>query len=179
MTNVMVDLETLGVRPGCVFLSLAAVSFDYKAEPKHEFYMNIGLQSAMDAGLQVEANTLQWWLTQRPDVMAKMFEAPHDLQFVLAEFKLWLHQYTVSGVKLWGNSNAFDLSILKAGYEKVGQNAPWSHWLEKDYRTMRDLFTVKADRPVKDSSQAHNPLYDCHYQLSVLRLIHNKYEITF
>ena len=60
MKRVMIDLETLGVNPGCVILAVAAVRFDGDCAGEW-FYSRIDLRGALRAKFHVEADTLAWW----------------------------------------------------------------------------------------------------------------------
>jgi len=53
--HVMLDIETLGVSPGCVILSLSAVEFDINTgELGESFNMGIDIKSCVDAGLTID-----------------------------------------------------------------------------------------------------------------------------
>ena len=55
----MIDLETLGVSPGSVISSIAAVQFDINTgEIGRQFYKNIDLQQSLDNGFTINAETL-------------------------------------------------------------------------------------------------------------------------
>lgn len=177
MKHAMIDLETLGVNPGCVFLSLAAVEFEQVERglivTGKEFYRNISLESAMEAGLKIEATTLQWWLLQNTEALKKMFEDTNDLEFVLEAF----HEFKqVTGfTHPWGNAARFDLGLLLAGYQAVGKTIPYSPFNEMCFRTFKNNF--RTTPPIKDASKAHDPLYDCHYQIEHLNKICKEHEL--
>lgn len=55
--DIMVDIETLGRKPGCVILSIGCVAFDGK-----EFYVNIDPFKMKDEGVfHVDPDTSKWW----------------------------------------------------------------------------------------------------------------------
>ena len=60
--RVMVDIETLGREPGCVVVSIGAVEFGYGI--KDELDLDVAPTSCQRAGLDIDAETLAWWLTQ-------------------------------------------------------------------------------------------------------------------
>ena len=65
LNDVMVDLETLGRRAGCVIVSVGAVKFDPKTgfvDTDNAFYKAITVESAMRYGLRVDPDTLRWWM---------------------------------------------------------------------------------------------------------------------
>src|SRR3982751_4177087 len=57
MDNVMIDLETLGRRAGCVVLSIGAVGFDGKTLGA-EFYTVLNVRNQLDHGLHQDDDTL-------------------------------------------------------------------------------------------------------------------------
>jgi len=185
MKHTMIDLETLGTEPGSVFLSIAAVQFDIDSKGnlftvegyEAHFYENISLKSAQKAGLQISEDTLQWWLTQKPEIMAKMFEFTKPLKEVLGLFREWKSLNEV--FYFWGNSARFDMGLLEAGYHSVGEKIPWNHRCEMDYRTMKNLFPLDNFESTVDKDQAHNPIADCYYQIEKLHAIVKTYGINF
>ena len=166
MKELMIDLETLGTGQNSVFLSLAAVQFSLDGRVGAKFYMNIEKESALRAGLQVDQKTLDWWATQRPEIMAKMFENARPINMVLAAFREWYKSVGVT--RPWGNSASFDLGILGNGYNRVGIAQPWALYNEMCFRTIMNLNGGKPTSIIKDNTKAHDPIYDCEYQIKCL-----------
>lgn len=166
MKHVMIDLETLGTNPDTIFLSLAAVQFDPNTGMRgEEFCMNVDINS--QGGRGFEAGTIRWWLEQRPEIMKKMFTSPSSLTEVRNAFSEFWHKNKL--VYPWGNSARFDLGILhNAGFHQ------WLHYNERDYRTMASL----VERLEKDPRKAHDPLYDCQFQIKNLHNVVKALKIT-
>src|SRR5688572_766958 len=147
MKNVMIDLETFGTSQNSVFLSIAAVSFTFE-ESTHDakiFQANVSLDSGIDLGLTLDADTIMWWLTQKPEVMQRMFVDVEPVLKVLGDFSNWWHLNRF--VHPWGNSASFDLGILGNAYRKAKFPIPWEFWNERCYRTaMAMLPEVKIDK---------------------------------
>lgn len=61
--RVMVDIETLGVEPGAAIVSIGAVRFG-PGGLGETFERSIDLKSCEFRGLQIDAETLEWWLNQ-------------------------------------------------------------------------------------------------------------------
>ena len=73
LNDVMVDLETLGKRAGCVIVSVGAVKFDPKTgfvDVDNSFYKAITVESAMRYGLTVDPETLRWWMKHSKEAQA-------------------------------------------------------------------------------------------------------------
>ncbi len=63
MKHVMIDLETMGNKPGCAILSLGAVDFGQDKDKRwlmgdKTFYRELNLQSCIDAGLHIDTSCL-------------------------------------------------------------------------------------------------------------------------
>src|SRR6478609_5266295 len=92
MKHVMIDLETLGTSADAVWLSIAAIQFDpHTGEIGARFNANVDLASAQKAGRTISADTLKWWLKQRPEILFKMLDLHEggDLTQVLSVFRSW------------------------------------------------------------------------------------------
>jgi DNA polymerase III epsilon subunit-like protein len=166
MNNVMVDLETLGVRPGSIILSIGAVEFSEEGLGK-KFYSIIDQASCRDAGLTVDQYTLDWWDKQNgpakqvlKDTLPCAMKRAPSLKDVLSSFSLFIKEAKFPA--MWGNGSDFDNTQLAAAYSSVGIQMPFSFRDNRCYRTLRALFPeVKTDN---DEGIHHNALDDAVYQ---------------
>jgi len=63
----MIDLETLGVLPDTVVMTLGAVKFDpySAAEPHSELYLRLDVEEQTEAySRSINDDTLAWWASQ-------------------------------------------------------------------------------------------------------------------
>lgn len=163
MTHVMLDLETLGTRPGCVVLSIGAIKFSpdeptAAIEMKSGFYRVVALQSAMAAGLKIQANTLLWWLKQNDFARKALTEtAGITLAAMLDDFDEWFKGSTY----IWGHGASFDPPVLEAAYAALKRHAPWDYRNIRDTRTIYDFKHHKIARP---EGGKHHALHDAHHQ---------------
>lgn len=143
--HVMVDLETLGNRSNSVIISIGAVAFDLdKSETFTDtFYSVVEAQSCVDAGLQMDASTVLWWMKQS-DQARKAFEAiGSPIYDTLLGFANWYPK----GAKFWGNGATFDNVILSNAYAACKMKKPWGYADDRCYRTVKTLYPdVKAER---------------------------------
>ena len=169
--NVMLDLETMGTRPGSVIVSVGAIEFDpYSARLGRTFYDTCSIASAVDVGLAMDPETVQWWLSQSDAARSELTNAKGDLKSVLVAFKHWLF-HCGSNVKIWGNGSDFDNALLAEAYRRIGEPVCWKFWNNRCYRTMKSLFPdVKLER----EGTHHNALDDAIYQAKHLQLIHKE-----
>lgn len=168
--HVMLDLETLGTRPGDTILSIGAVQFDEEGLGA-TFYRTISIQSSKDLGFKAQKSTIEWWDKQDPDVKAEAFGGVVGIENVLTEFNIWLPQEA----RVWGNGANFDNVLLAAAYRITKQEAPWKFWNDRCYRTFSAHFLTER---VERTGKHHNALDDAKTQAE--RLIHmaKKHGIT-
>lgn len=129
--NIMVDVETLGLTPGSVILSIGACVFDpYGTRGIGEtFQKNICIDSAQRAGLTINGKTVVWWLGQSLQARSAMTADDDMLGNVLSDFsEWWTDQTTGQGPGLiWAWGANFDPGMLEAAYLAAGLHAPWRY----------------------------------------------------
>lgn len=166
MKDVMLDLETLGTRPGCAVLSIGACTFSPTGHGTDaEFYANIDPQSCRDAGLYVDPATVEWWSRQGDEAKAALMVDRRPLKDALWAFATWWQ--TVGGERVWSQGAAFDQPILEAAFVAAGfAGAPWAFW---NSRCSRTLFAV-ADVDARHWKGAkHNALEDARAQAGAVQ----------
>lgn len=172
--QICVDLETLGVKGDAVFLSIAAIKFDKETgELGDRFKRNISLDSALKLGLKVEEQTLKWWMDQRIEHLKAMFVDSVPIQSALLEFSIFIKPKDGIQFTLWGNSARFDLQKISTAYNLLGLKEPWdSYGHERCYKTYaKDFPSLRIE---KDMERAHDPMYDCEFQIKQLCYIWSK-----
>lgn len=164
--NVMIDLETLGTKPGCVVMSIGAVYFDpITGELGPEFYVVINSEDSLDRGLKAETQTMAWWSRQNEEsanIIDESYFSKITLPEALNQFSRFLREYDWQKTKVWGNGSDFDNAILSACYSVVGQIPPWEFWNNRCYRTMKNL--VPYIKIQQRSGIYHNALDDARTQ---------------
>jgi hypothetical protein len=168
MHNVMLDLETFGVRPGCVIRSIGAVEFEIDGAIGDTFYRNIEPHSCEVAGLTVDPETRAWWSRQPGDVQAILKKDQKPLRDVANDFYKWFgsvgpHDKT----RVWSHGAAFDSVLWQAAAEAVGSAVPWSYWNIRDDRTVHELAAFDI-RDVFRDGNAHSALDDALFQVRCL-----------
>lgn len=153
--RIMVDIETLGLEPGAAILSIGAVEFD-PVGLGDEFYREVSLASCQEAGLEVDAGTLEWWLDQ-DDAVTHILSGGEPLVDVLADFAAWFPE----GAEIWANSPSFDCEMLERAYGAVGAEEPWEYYQERDVRTVAEL---PGAPDVDQDGDEHHALDDAKHQ---------------
>lgn len=157
----MLDLETLGTKPGCVILQLAAVEFEGEAILDH-FDVKIDIKSCLEAGLYIDTETLRWWGQQ--ENIGSVMTGTASLKETLEAFSRWVARCEPG--EIWANGASFDFPILAAAYEKVGLEQPWSFQDERCLRTVRALSGVED--LTERVGRVHDAMSDCKYQVANL-----------
>jgi len=160
MNRVMVDIETLGLERDAAIISIGAVEFDTHGLGE-TFEASINLTSCQDAGLNIDAGTLEWWLEQ-DDVAREQLTGGDDLGRVLPKFVAWYRQCDAEEV--WANSPSFDCEALEYAGDAVGVQMPWQYYEERDYRTLTSL-PVAPD--AEQDGTEHDALDDAKHQARV------------
>lgn len=152
-TEVMLDLETMGNGPDAAIVAIGAVAFDIETcniAPRG-FYERIDLASSVEAGGVMDVSTVTWWLDQsqaaRDEITRNDIDRIH-IDTALARFTAWLDINTADTPRVWGNGAAFDNVILRSAYGRCGRAAPWPHWNDRCYRTIKGLYgsNIKIER---------------------------------
>ena len=168
MRNLMVDIETLGVRSTSVILSIGAVEFDGQAIGRG-FHRRIDIQSCLDAGLTVDASTIEWWMTQSNEARA-IFDIKGDpLDRVLDDFS---RAFDWDNKLIWCNGMNFDLPILDNAFHAVGLRTPWPYYNGRDYRTLKNMFSKELVNSIRvEPVVAHDALDDARAQALTLQAL--------
>lgn len=172
MTNVMVDSETMGTRPGDVLASLGACVFDLLTGKIGEtFYMVIDQGSCERLGMKKDPATVSWWAEQSVAAQEALLVDPQPIGDVLTAFTAWWKK--VGGDLIWSQGANFDEPLLAAAYRFCGLTPPWKFWNARDTRTVYDLAKYN---PNKRIGVYHNALDDA---LTQAADIHACYRILF
>jgi len=160
--RVMLDLETLGTDPGSAILSIGAVEFD-RDGPQDTFARSVDLPSCQKAGLEIDADTLDWWLDQG-EAAREQLTGGDALADVLIDYRDWHQAHGFDEV--WANSPSFDCEILRSAYHAALDEAPpWAYFETRDHRTVREL-PIPTD--ISREGTHHDALDDARHQARVV-----------
>lgn len=141
-THLMLDLETLGTRPGAVILAAAFVRFSDEAHVT----LNLNIPEQQALGLEIDPATAAWWNDQEakhPGAWAAATSNPTPLVPALQYFATWINWATGGGDALiWCHGATFDAPLLGELYRRAGIACPWAWWNVRDTRTLYDLAGV-------------------------------------
>lgn len=160
MTDVMIDIETLGVLPGCVILSIGATN------GKDNFSVKIDVEDSVKRGLIIEPRTTIWWMGQSEEARKLISEKGVDLESALKSFA---SSFDWKNSRVWCNGASFDFPILKAAFNAIGKELPWPYYNEMDFRTIKNFFDKRLFQELQvKPTVAHDGLQDARAQLATL-----------
>jgi hypothetical protein len=170
--NVMIDIETLGRKPGFIILSVALVEFDIKTGTVlKSLQRNFNLVESLSQGFKIEADTLKWWSKQNKELFLEMISIPpQKVEDVLDEIIFFIKDGSPAFV--WANSPSFDLSMLESYFDKYNKKTPWNYTHEMDLRTISNLNPMIRKNLKKENKDVlHDPFEDCKIQIDTLKQI--------
>jgi hypothetical protein len=164
--DVMLDLETWGMTPGCALRSIGAVCFDQNTdETGPEFYSNV-IGGQID--LNFEQDTVEWWDNQSDDAQYALLTDTLPLVTAVQSFREWFN--SVNGGNIWSRGAAFDVPALAVAMASVGVNPPWHY---RDVRDTRTLYALaKFDPSVIPNKKGihHHALHDAKFQAMCVQM---------
>lgn len=179
--NVMIDIETLGTKPGCVVCSIGAVAWQWE-DPLFcvdAFSTQISISSCLERGLQIEAETLSWWMNQGEEARGRALFGTTDLDDALIQLAIFIQHSKFRDRDrrdpvIWAKGPAFDVSILEECYRRVRARSPWN------FRRVRDVRTFLAAAEVVGFVEPrrgpdllkHDAVADAKHQALVVRGAH-------
>ena len=162
--NIMLDLETLGTRPGCKILSIGATVFDTSS------YRVLALTFYLraDPNLQHKLHTYtaaeDWWAKQDPEVRAEAFGGSLMLLECLRGFVTWIENLKAeigsNKIRIWCKGATFDVPIIEYAMEVYGVQVPWKYYEVACFRTLQDLGLSLGIDADKLDGDKHNALHD-------------------
>jgi hypothetical protein len=161
MTEIMVDLETLGNKENKLIVQIGACFFDRKTgDIGRTFKINIDAISAENAGLQLDAKTVYWWLAQSDAARQSIIAEPRvEIREALKQFS----EFCVGVKAVWSHAT-FDFVAIMQTYQKLNMPPPFSYKAARDIRTLTDLYKVTVDGANRQGTH-HDGLDDALHQV--------------
>lgn len=170
ITDISIDIESLGKRWDAPMLSVGAVAFDRTTGKLGQtFYAEVWIDEAISYG-RVDASTLSWWMEQAAE--AKCIFAEGRTKQTMYEALRGLGDFVraaPANVRVWGNGSSFDITILERMYDLAGNGLrdQWKFWNIRDMRTIVEAAQVDP-KTHKRVGVHHNALDDAKFQAEVI-----------
>jgi hypothetical protein len=165
--HLMIDFESLGLRPNSVILSAGVCSVPPNLVPEAQWYGEFdALEQEGDPYNRVtDPNTLSWWMTQG--------DMPQgELSLKDGIISLQAHLYNLAQqykLELWANGTDFDIPLFYNALDQHNCPSPFKYDAVRDYRTMRKAFWEVPSLPFQ--GKKHHALDDAKNQAAHLNLI--------
>ena len=173
--EIMVDIETLSTAPTAAVVSIGLAAFN-----REEIIATLGIFiNAEDIDGHLDPATVKWWM-QQPNC-AQAMKGTTSRLVAVNEVLAFFGRFAITGV--WANSPSFDLVILKEWWKRRDTGPlPWTHKLERDYRTLRALAKELNIETPEWTGQAHDPVVDAENQartvISILQQLHDLQNVS-
>jgi len=148
--DIVIDLETLGTRPGCPIIEIGAcaidpndgrilANFNRRVASGLSWYDTINDATHGNPHSSDITATCRWWHAddERKKTLRRIMTRVCPKNNPFQEFCEWFERVTADAftVRVWGNGPTFDLAILSHGMEQRGVTVPWHHTQERCVRT--------------------------------------------
>lgn len=174
----MLDLETLGTRPGDAVISVGGVLFDRETKSIGPgFRANLDIEQVLASGFGVTGSTIKFWFEQSDEARQQALENPQNVASVLmgmAEFLTQGEGGVNQSMRVWGNGAAFDNVLLREMYQRLGMQEPWAFWNDRCFRTLKNEHPRRKELEPDFEGEKHNAYADALHQAKwAINLYHN------
>lgn len=164
MNGIMIDLETLDVKPTALVLQLGYAIADM-GEKKILSQGTLNLDGNEQKHRTIDFETVAWWMRQDRKVQDSVF-SPMDLccsvQYTREEISRLLEKWDIREV--WAAPATFDLVIL----QDLWGEAPWDRRQQRDMTTLREGLDPDRKLMPADNIMHHNAEADAVWQMQYL-----------
>lgn len=160
--ELMVDIETLGVRPGCPVITIGAVLFDpYACDSSEELarramLVRIDVSDSIKYSNHVDGGTIRWWFEQKDAAIKALVkgtivstqEAFTQLSNYCNERGKFMNESFFNNIcdfpkvsRFWAKDPDFDMLLMQHYYQHpdLDIKMPWTFHKCRSVRTMQDL----------------------------------------
>lgn len=167
MTDIMIDLETLGTNVDAPIISIGAQAFDIETqELGSTFYVACDIKDQIDSKIRfADASTLKWWMGQSGAAKTVFKEGAVPTKESLQALADWILKLAKSKAKstrkvhVWGNGSSFDITLMETIFKAYGVTCPWMYYKVMDLRTFK-RFIANGESVVVEEGVKHNALDD-------------------
>ncbi len=171
--HMMLDLETLGTRPGSIVLSVAALMFD-PADGKITAGTsdNIDIPAQMRMRMTVDDSTLEWWAGQPDAAWKAATRDPSAPAYVVKRITELVSKHAPD--RIYAQGQDFDFPLFAALCRAVGAEVPWPHWRQRDTRTAYEEIGFDP-KSVARTGTHHSAKDDCKHQIKCLQMARGRW----
>lgn len=176
-THYVLDLETLGKGPRAAIVAIGCVRIE-QGTINGSLYRRVSLETSLQAGLQVDASTIEWWLQQDETAQGEIYK-PGAIRLEsalaqLADFMELTPGEDPTNCLLWGNGSSFDNVIIGNAFDACGIQRPWHFRNDRDLRTLLALYPEAKALPFEGIK--HHALDDAKHEAKQLLMALNLHQ---
>ena len=165
--NLMIDLETLALKPNAAILCIAAVKFSFTSDEYEPLQINISQKSCEEYGLVKDPETVAWWVKDRPELLKTFFKNTAHLKTALVNLNDFIGP-DAKKMNIWANGTVFDIGMLEWDYHVTGVPCPWRYFNIMDARTIYRVSELDF-KSYPRVGEYHNAIDDCLTQIKALK----------
>jgi hypothetical protein len=159
--RVMIDIETLSLRPNAAIVSIAACEFGIDGIGA-EFSVSVDPGSCRRRGLVTDQDTLGWWQDQSAEARRQL-EGGRPLPVALSRFS----EFIDGADEFWSKPISFDPVVLESAYRAIDGDLspPWAHYELVDFWSAEDWDPEDWPQPRAQAERTdHLAIDDCRRQ---------------
>lgn len=163
-TDLMIDLETLGVGPTAAVMEIGAVAFNlFDKKMDAGWWHHVDVATSIILGGTTDAETATWWRKRgRSTPPENSMASVPDILISLCDY---VGMECVERPRVWCKGPAFDAAILDFHAARAGMVLPWRYASVRCVRTIIDLAEILG-MPRVSEEPSHHAAEDCVLQIS-------------
>lgn len=182
--DIIIDIETLGTKPGCPIIEIGACAIDpdpgvivanfSRRVLSGNGYEDVGktMDGFLGSGWGIDEDTAVWWVSDRDrdatlrKILSGKWGHPH-ITTVLDSFSEWFaaHATDPKRDRIWANGPSFDIAILDHVYQEYARTRPWICWQERCVRTaLEQVGYEKGSVAWEENGPRHRALNDARHE---------------
>lgn len=169
-THYVLDLETMGKGPRAAIVAIGCVRIE-QGTITDTLYRRVCLESSLQAGMVMDASTVNWWLKQDAAARAEVDGSQASVQLLVGLSALE-NFITEDKALVWGNGSSFDNVIVRSALDACGMGNLWHFWNDRDLRTLLALYPEAKMLPFEGTKHhaEHDALHEAKQLLMALNL---------
>ncbi len=162
MTDVMLDLETLGNGKNKCIIQIGACYFNrVTGEVGNTFKVNVDAGTHVARGAQLDASTVYWWLSQSREAIDSVTAEPRlDIMDAMNQLNFFLSPAKA----IWSHAT-FDFVAIQETFSQLGIKPLFHYRTARDLRTIVDAGKVTVKKQIRVGTH-HDALDDCKFQVT-------------
>jgi hypothetical protein len=187
MIDYMLDIESLGNIPGCVVTQVSLVPFNingkpFESEEQWIFNERLHIGEQIGLGLDVDVDTLKWWMQQDPAVRRHVMSGNMMLEEFFRRYTLHFKDTvaTWKDYRVWSTSAKVDFGCVPVLFKRLDVPYPLYHRNERCARTLLEHTKLMfPEMKLPKVTVTHDAIEDCKKQILDVRLATNNTKMIF